>query len=98
MAHNNVEFVPFFLQRNVAFATRTLCPGAVGVRNVIPLKVFFKSFCKSQPPPKSVNLSFTITAIKNESTNLCANQLVHDNFKNTLFEIKWAHFFGCLSS
>ena len=33
----------------------------------------FKVVCRSQLPHKSVNLSFTITNIKNKSTDLCGN-------------------------
>ena len=33
--------------------------------------VFIKSFCKSQFPHKSVNLSFIITRMKNKLTDLC---------------------------
>jgi len=36
-------------------------------------QVFLKSFCRSQLPHKSVNLSFTITNIKNKLTDLCWN-------------------------
>ena len=36
-------------------------------------KVFLKSFCRSQFPHKSVNLSFIITNIKNKLTDLCGN-------------------------
>ena len=39
----------------------------------ISLKVSSKSFCRSQPPPKYVNLFFSITNIKNKLTNLCGN-------------------------
>ena len=34
-------------------------------------KVFSKSICRSQLPYEFVNLSFTITNIKNELTDLC---------------------------
>ena len=36
-------------------------------------KVFLKSFCRSELPHKSVNLSFTITNIKNKLADLCGN-------------------------
>jgi len=42
-----------------------------GASNVISHTVFLKSFCRSQLPHKSVNLSFTITNIKNKLTDLC---------------------------
>ena len=35
--------------------------------------VFLKSFFRSQIPHKSVNVSFTITDIKNKLTDLCGN-------------------------
>ena len=40
---------------------------------LISLKVFIKSFCKSQFPHKSVNLSFIITDLKDKLTSLCGN-------------------------
>jgi len=43
-------------------------------------KVFIKSFCKSQFPQTSVNLSFDITNLKNKVTNLCGNQLLQNYF------------------
>ena len=48
--------------------------------------MFLVSFCRSQLPPKIVNLSFTMTNMKNELTDLCGNQLLHDDCK-TLCEI-----------
>ena len=36
-------------------------------------KLFLKSFCKSQSPHKSVNLSPTITIVKYMLTDLCGN-------------------------
>ena len=44
-----------------------------GGRRFISQKVFQKSFCKSQFPHKSVNLSFIITDTKNKLTNLYGN-------------------------
>ena len=41
--------------------------------DIISQKVFLKSFCRSQLPDISVNLSFTITNMKNKLTNLCGN-------------------------
>ena len=40
---------------------------------LISHKVFLKSFCRSQLPHKSVNLSFTITHTKNKLKNLYGN-------------------------
>ena len=40
---------------------------------VISHTAFLKSFRRSQVPHKSVNISFTITCIKNKLTNLCGN-------------------------
>ena len=39
----------------------------------ISQKVFIKSFCKSQPPHKSVNLSCIITNVKKKLTGLCGD-------------------------
>ena len=36
-------------------------------------KEFSKSFCRSQLPNKSINISFTVTNIKNTLTDLCGN-------------------------
>ena len=36
-------------------------------------QVFLTPFCRSELPHESVNLSFTITHIKNKSTDLCGN-------------------------
>ena len=48
--------------------------GAGGwTRNIFSHKVFTNSFCKSQFPQKSVNVSFVIADIKNELTDLCGN-------------------------
>jgi len=41
--------------------------------NLISHKEFLQSFCRSQLPHKSVNLSFTITNINNKLTDLCGN-------------------------
>ena len=41
--------------------------------DLIPQRVFVKSFCRSQLPHKSVNLSFTITDLKNKLTDLVGN-------------------------
>ena len=43
----------------------------------------FKVFYRSQIPYKSVNLSFTITGIKNRLTDLYGNRLVQNDFRNT---------------
>ena len=51
-------------------------------------KVFSKPFRRSQLPHKSVNLSFTITRIKNKLTEICGNWLLQNDVKNTLCEIK----------
>ena len=40
---------------------------------IISHKVILKSFCRSQHPHKSVNLSLTITNLKNKLTDLCGN-------------------------
>ena len=38
-----------------------------------PTQSVSKSFCKSQLPHKYVNVSFTLTNIKNKLTDLCGN-------------------------
>jgi len=53
---------------------------------LISQKVFIKFFCKSQFPHKSVNISFIITNMKNEFTNLCRNALLQNDV-NTFCEI-----------
>ena len=45
----------------------------------------FKSFCRSQLPHTSVNLSFSISNTKNRLTDSCGNWL----FMNTVCEIKF---------
>jgi len=40
---------------------------------LISHKAFIKSFFKSQFPHESVNLSFTITNMKNKLTDLCGD-------------------------
>ena len=59
-----------------------------GCAGLISLKVFFKSFCRSQLSHKFVNLSFTISNIKNKLTELCGNRLFKNDFINTFCEIK----------
>ena len=56
--------------------------------NLTSHKVFWKSFCRSRLPHKSINLSFTITNenIENKLTDLCANWLVQNVFQKTLCE------------
>ena len=48
------------------------CPWKAKMK-VISQKVFIQSFCKSQFPDQSVNLSFVVTNIKNKLTDLCGN-------------------------
>ena len=55
---------------------------------LISHKVFFKLFCRSQFPHKSVNLSFSITYAKKRLTDLCGNSLLQNDFKNTLCGIE----------
>ena len=59
-----------------------VCTGAF-----ISHRVFVKSFFISQLSHKSVNLSFPITNIKNELTNLCGNCHVQNYYINTFCEI-----------
>ena len=47
-----------------------------------------KSFDKSQFPHKSLDLSFSVTCIKNKLTNLCGNYFfLQNDFNDTLSEI-----------
>jgi len=48
----------------------TLGPGD---DNIIPQKVFVRSFCKSQFPHKSVNLFFRLVIKKDNLIDLCGN-------------------------
>jgi len=59
---------------------------------VISHKVFFKSFCRSELPHKSFNVSFYIANMTNTLTNLCGNRLLQNDFENTFCEIRggWA--------
>ena len=43
-------------------------------------KVLIKPFCISQPPHKSVNVSFTITNMENKLTDLCGKRLLKKHF------------------
>jgi len=56
-------------------------------RGILSQAVFIKSFCKSQVPHKSVNLSFIITNVKNKLTDLCGNGLLKNDFINTFCEM-----------
>ena len=49
---------------------------------------FCKSFCKSQFPHKSVNLSFIITNIKSQLTDVCGNELLQNDAVNPFCEIQ----------
>ena len=51
--------------------------------NLISHKVFFKALCRSQLPPKSNNLSFSVTNVKSKLTNLCGNRLLQNDLQNT---------------
>ena len=77
----------FVLLAAVVFSSRIRRQGltnAATVCNLISQKMFLKSFCSSQLPHKSVDLSLTITNIKNKLTDLCGNRLLQNDFKNTL--------------
>ena len=50
--------------------------------------MFINLFFKRQFSHKSVNLSFVITNINNELTDLCGNCLLQNNLTKTLCEIK----------
>ena len=55
---------------------------------LISQKASMTSFCKSQCPHKSVNLSFIIATLKNKLTGLCGNRLLLNDFVNAVCEIK----------
>ena len=57
-------------------------------KSITSQKVFMKSFCKSQFPHNSVNLSLIITNIKNNLTDWCGNRLSKNDFRNTFCEMK----------
>ena len=80
----------------VEFQRRVHCaPGKVG-RNArrghraYLTQGVLKSFCRNQLFQKFVNLSFTVTDMKNILTDLRENRLVQNEFENTLFEIRAA--------
>ena len=52
-----------------------------------PGKVFSKSFCKSQFPHESVNLSFILVMIKDQLMDLCGYGLVQNELINSFDEI-----------
>ena len=54
---------------------------------LISHNAFLKSFCRSQLPHTSVILSFAITTIKIQLTDLCRNWLLRNDLENTLCEI-----------
>ena len=54
----------------------------------ISQNLFVKSFCKSQFPHKSVNLSFSITNVKNKFTDLCGNWLLQNDFMKIFYETR----------
>ena len=56
--------------------------------DLVSNKLFSKSLCKSQFQHESVNLSFTMTNIKNELTDLSGNQLLQEDFTNTFCAIR----------
>ena len=51
-------------------------------RCLILQKVFTKMFCEHQFPHKSVDVSFIITKIRDQLTNLCGNLLLQNDFLN----------------
>ena len=55
---------------------------------VISQKLFTKSFCRSQFPHKSVNLSFIMANINNKLTDLCVNGLLQNDFLHSLWHEK----------
>ena len=77
-----VEATPTYTVQNRADHNTDMTP------DLISHKVFLKSFCRSQRPHKSVNLSFTVTSNKNKQTDLCGNILLQNDIENTLCRIK----------
>ena len=59
--------------RDPTLETRSVGSKAYLDQKLISHKVSFKSFCKSRFPHKFVNLSFTISNIKNTLTNSYGN-------------------------
>ena len=57
-------------------------------REIISHKAFLKSFRRSQLPHKSVNVSFTITDIKNQMTDMWANGLLQNDLINTFCNLR----------
>ena len=55
---------------------------------LISQKVSIKSFCKSQFPHTSVNLSFSVTDVKDTLIDLCGNRHVQNDSINTFCEIR----------
>ena len=53
-------------------------------------EVFLNHFCRSQLPHKSGIVSFTITVVKKQLTDLCGNWLLQSDFENTLCEMRSA--------
>ena len=66
------------------------------ISTLISHRLFLESFCRSQFPHKSVNLSFTITNIKNNMTDLRGNWVLQNDLKNTLCEINSGRDLDCL--
>ena len=74
--------------RGEARVTQRGCTTPCRVCELIRHKVFIKSFCKSQFPHKSVDLSFILVIIQDKLTSLCGNRLLQNNFINTCCEIR----------
>ena len=54
---------------------------------LISHRVFILSICRSRPPHKSINLSYTIIDIKDELTDWCGNGLLQNVVANNLCEM-----------
>ena len=57
-------------------------------RDFISYILFWKAFCRTQLPHKSVNLSFTINNIKNRFTDFCGNRMLQIAVEKSLREIR----------
>ena len=58
------------------------------VDNLISQKEVIKSFRSIHFPHKSLNLSFIITNVREELTDLCGNGLLQNDFINNFCEIR----------
>ena len=60
------------------------------MNDFISHKVFFKSFCKTQFPHKSVNFFFILVIVKDTLSDFGGIRLLQNDFENSLWEIRFA--------